>query len=146
MNPALVSPAVLFLVLVGALFFGALGYAIGAPLKMGFAGFGWGMAMGPVGLIIIALLTIREKMPDPALLLHRPVLLPSGPAPVLSGVVPGGGGTMMKLRIARGEQELGKWNLPAVRGYLASGELTLEDTYFDGAAGEWLPLAAHLAL
>ena len=143
------------IVLLVWLFCGLLGYSIGNPVKLGSAGFCWGFSFGPLGLIIIALLTIREKLPDPGLMALLVAKVGQraepererGRAPQAAGVqqdTPGG--TMAVIRVARGKEELGAWSLSDIRKYLTTGELAYEDCYFDGAAKQWLALAAHPGL
>jgi hypothetical protein len=50
------------------------------------------------------------------------------------------------LRIGRGEQDLGELTIVQVKAMLRSGELSLEDSYYDWDAQQWLPLDGCLKL
>ena len=97
----------------------------------------WPLLFGPIGLIILLCLPNRKK----EFLLHQQIALLKQqieelershvePVAVYRG----------KLRIGRGDQDLGDMPIEKVKTMLRSGELSGSDFFYDFDSGEWLPL------
>lgn len=114
---------------------------------MGFAGFSWGFIFGPVGLIILVLLTMRKAAADKAAsaaeLDLRQRLYAAKQAAVAAAPAKGPG---VKIHVRRGGHEMGEFSLSDVSHYIQSGEMMMEDEYYDVLAKDWLPLVGHPTL
>ena len=131
---------------VSALVCGALAGIIGAMEKNGAVGALLGIFLGPLGVLIIALMNMsqrnaRSRDEDRVMLAYqaRPLVareshLSRGPVAVPEE---------KRLRIQREGQVLGTWTVEEVRGFLQEGSLVWQDLFYDVVRREWMPLSEY---
>lgn len=119
----------LILIAVGCLIFGIIGWAIGTKSGHGAAGFMLGILLGPIGIIVTAILTATAK--------PQPVHYSPAPRPV--DLMPLHE-TPDHLTIARDGQVIGTWPLADVLDYLTTGQLQQSDYYLHRNGTTWIPL------
>ena len=115
-----------------------LGTAIGSTAGKKGVGFALGTLLGPLGLILTAILCIGGKKPDPTPTYHPTTTHThpqrNTPAPAATHIPD-------HLTIARDGTILGTWPLADVQDYLANGQLIPTDHFLHANGHTWLPLS-----
>jgi len=155
-----------FLSLIGwALVGGGIGAAIGSKKGVAVGGFFLGALLGPLGWLIMAVTkgnrincpSCRELI-DPAAVIcpkchsnfTKTTQTPArhNSRPTIDEFVPPPPKSIKKdlIRIAKNGDDWGEVELNDVRGWLTSGDLTLQDHYYDSKLKEWVTLENHSLL
>jgi len=114
-----------------------VGTAIGSTAGKKALGFALGSLLGPLGLILTAILCIGGKKTEPIIIYREPpaesLARRNTPAPA-ADFIPD------HLTISRDGQVIGTWPLADVQDYLATGHLTGRDLFLHSNGQTWLPL------
>lgn len=117
-----------------------VGTAIGSTAGKKALGFALGSLLGPLGLILTAILCIGGKKTEPTIIYRDP------PAESLASLArrntpaPAADFIPDHLTISRDGTIIGTWPLADVQDYLATGHLTGRDLFLHSNGQTWLPL------
>lgn len=138
-----------------------IGLAIGQTRGRSGAGLFFGFLLGPIGWLLILIGPNPKKELDEKkkqALLNQQLAMQQAQLNELKKLqaLQGGGnpsapplpmlGGRERIRVARGDEDLGEIPLSEAKRMLEAGELTLDDFYLDTSCNEWLELAGHPTL
>lgn len=131
-----------------------IGVLIGNSKGRGGSGFVWSFLFGPLGVIVVLCLknlTKEKEKEEQAALLRQQIAMQKAQldamqrlqAPSIQPHVPTPRAVPRTMRVAKNGQDLGDMDIPKIKLMLRSGELTLQDYYFDRDSNDWMPLESN---